>query len=126
MRTIALPDGSISSAFLDLFGRPSRDTGMESERNNRATPDQRLHLLNSNHIRRKLDQSKWLQAIQVSRGFTPEAINEIYLTILSRYPSQTEIQPRSNIPNPAWPVATMRWSDLAWALLNSAEFAYQH
>ncbi|MGZ5568442.1 MAG: DUF1553 domain-containing protein, partial [Limisphaerales bacterium] len=36
-RSIALPDGSISSAFLELFGRPPRDTGVESERNNRFT-----------------------------------------------------------------------------------------
>jgi hypothetical protein len=35
MRSIALPDGSISSAFLEMFGRSTRDTGLESERNNR-------------------------------------------------------------------------------------------
>ena len=44
-RSIALPDGSISSSFLELFGRPPRDTGLESERNNRPTAAQRLHLL---------------------------------------------------------------------------------
>jgi hypothetical protein len=43
MRSIALPDGSISSAFLDLFGRSPRDTGLEEERNNRPTAEQRLH-----------------------------------------------------------------------------------
>ncbi|MBN2448139.1 MAG: DUF1553 domain-containing protein, partial [Phycisphaerae bacterium] len=32
-RTIMLADGSISSQFLEMFGRPSRDTGLESERN---------------------------------------------------------------------------------------------
>ena len=36
-RSIALPDGSITSSFLELFGRPPRDTGLESERNNRIT-----------------------------------------------------------------------------------------
>ncbi|MGD0389627.1 MAG: DUF1553 domain-containing protein [Tepidisphaeraceae bacterium] len=91
-RAIALPDGSISSAFLDLFGRPPRDTGMESERNIRATPDQRLHLLNSNHIRRKLEQSKWLQSVPMDNGLSPAAITEVYLTILSRYPTGQEIQ----------------------------------
>ena len=38
-RSIALPDGSITSSFLELFGRPPRDTGLESERNNRPTAD---------------------------------------------------------------------------------------
>jgi hypothetical protein len=31
-RAIALGDGSITSTFLELFGRPARDTGLESER----------------------------------------------------------------------------------------------
>ena len=35
-RSIALADGSISSSFLEMFGRPPRDTGLESERNNAA------------------------------------------------------------------------------------------
>ena len=48
-RSIALEDGSITSSFLEMFGRPSRDTGLESERNNRPSADQRLHLLNSSH-----------------------------------------------------------------------------
>ena len=56
-RSIALPDGSIGSAFLEMFGRPPRDTGLESERNNRPTAEQRLHLLNSSHIQLKIQQS---------------------------------------------------------------------
>ena len=35
-RSIALADGSITSSFLEMFGRPPRDTGLESERNNRT------------------------------------------------------------------------------------------
>jgi hypothetical protein len=125
-RSIALPDGSISSAFLDMFGRPPRDTGLESERNNRATPDQRLHLLNSNHIRRKLEQSKWLQSVPMDNGLSPAAITEVYLTILSRFPSGQEIQTamkyaQSGVVHDREPLV-----DLAWALVNSSEFAYQH
>jgi hypothetical protein len=29
---VALPDGSITTSFLELFGKPSRDTGYDSER----------------------------------------------------------------------------------------------
>ena len=36
-RAIALADGSITSSFLEMFGRPPRDTGLESERNNQPT-----------------------------------------------------------------------------------------
>ncbi|MFA6292874.1 MAG: DUF1553 domain-containing protein [Victivallales bacterium] len=45
--TIALEDGSISSAFLENFGRPARDTGYLMERNNETTYTQRLFMLNS-------------------------------------------------------------------------------
>ncbi len=44
-RSIELADGSISSSFLNIFGRPARDSGLESERNNRPTAAQELHLL---------------------------------------------------------------------------------
>ena len=50
-RSIALADASITSSFLEMFGRPARDIGLESDRNNRTTADQRLHMLNSSHIR---------------------------------------------------------------------------
>lgn len=62
-RSIALPDASITSSFLEQFGRPSRDTGLESERSNKPTADQRLHLLNSSHIQRKIESSPKLQAL---------------------------------------------------------------
>jgi len=39
----AAADGSISSPFLELFGRSSRATGMEAERSNRPTAAQQLH-----------------------------------------------------------------------------------
>ncbi len=44
-RAVALADASITSPFLEKFGRSSRDTGLESDRNNRPTAAQRLHLL---------------------------------------------------------------------------------
>src|SRR6185369_1539661 len=59
----ALPDGSITSSFLETFGRPPRDTGLEAERNNRITAMQRLTLLNSTQIQRKLEQGPKLQAL---------------------------------------------------------------
>jgi len=44
-RSIKLADGSITSTFLEMFGRPSRDTGQLSERNNSPTKSQSLHML---------------------------------------------------------------------------------
>ena len=88
---IALPDGSITSPFLALFGRSARATGMENERNNKPVPAQWLHLLNSTHIQRKLESGPALKALLDSPRKPTETITELYLTILSRFPSAEEM-----------------------------------
>jgi len=125
-RSIALPDGSITSSFLEMFGRPPRDTGLESERNNRPTAAQRLHLLNSSHILKKIEQSRMIQ-YQLQGNKTPREITTgIYLGILSRFPTEQEL--RALAAHSQSGVARGREAvvDLAWALINSAEFLYRH
>ncbi len=125
-RAIALPDGSISSSFLEEFGRPSRDTGMESERNNRITDSQRLHLLNSSHVQRKIQQSPKLQAMMQGIRNPQELIKQVYLTVLSRPPTEEEwklVAAHSQNGNARGQAAVV---DLVWALFNSTEFLYRH
>ncbi len=126
-RSIELADGSISSSFLELFGRPPRDTGLESERNNATTETQRMHMLNSTHIINKIHNSAKLRALISSRRNDRAAlIDSLYLTILSRYPTPEERKiamshfgaPKSD-PTPAV-------QDLAWAMINTKEFLYRH
>lgn len=106
-RAISLPDGSITSSFLELFGRPPRDTGLESERNNRITAGQRLHLLNSSHIRNKLRDGPGIKKL-LSSG---NATEDLYLAILSRFPDEQEV---------------LTGDDLPWTLINSTEFLFRH
>lgn len=120
-RAIALPDGSITSSFLAAFGRPGRDTGFESERNNAISPPQRLHLLNSSHILRKLESGPGLQALV--RG--PEALTSLYLTILSRPPTAEEQRAVEDYLR-SQPDRRRAGIDVAWALINSAEFLHRH
>jgi hypothetical protein len=125
-RSIALADGSITSSFLEMFGRPPRDTGLESERNNGPTADQRLHLLNSSHIQVKIEKSAKLRSLAESSGDLRETVNRLYLLVLSRLPTAEELAAaraycRSGKVSPADGVR-----DLAWALVNSPEFLYRH
>jgi hypothetical protein len=125
-RSIALPDGSITSSFLEMFGRPSRDTGLESERNNRSTAAQQLHLLNSSHIQQKLEQGPKLQALIRSQDNQREVVDGLYLAILSRFPTDEEretVRVYAQAGNAGRRQAAM---DVAWALINSAEFLYRH
>jgi hypothetical protein len=125
-RAIGLADGSITSAFLETFGRPSRDTGLESERNPRPTAAERLALLNSSHIQRKIDQSAKLQALIQPRGDARQAMTNLYLTILSRFPTDDEVQIASAYVQTAGGNRRVAGLDLAWALVNSREFLYRH
>ena len=88
---IAIADGSITSPFLALFGRSARATGMENERDNKPVPAQWLHLLNSSHIQRKLEQSAKLKVILDSGRNQAGIVEELYLTILSRFPTPEEV-----------------------------------
>jgi hypothetical protein len=127
---IALADGSITSPFLALFGRSARATGIENERNNKVMPAQCLHLLNSSHIQRKLEQSPKLKAIFDSGRKQPELVEELYLTILSRFPTPEEVKALGEYGRPGKAGARVKtredWVDITWALINSTEFMYRH
>jgi hypothetical protein len=127
LRTITLADGSITSPFLEMFGRPPRDTGQESERNNTPTAAQRLHLLNSSHVHRKLVESEKLQKLISSAGKSRRRIMiELYLTILSRLPTEKELAVVKAYAQGEETKGNKALVDLAWALINSTEFLYRH
>jgi hypothetical protein len=125
-RSIALPDGSITSSFLELFGRPPRDTGLESERNNRVTAAQRLHLLNSSHILRKIQQSPMIQYQTQSRKTPREIAVGMYLAILSRFPTEEELKIVETYFQSSGTTRRDAVVDLAWSLINSSEFLHRH
>ena len=126
-RTIALADGSITSSFLTIFGRPSRDTGLMSERSNQPTDTQRLHLLNSSDVQRRIQQSPHLQPAFNSAWKDPSAtVRRIYLITLSRYPTQSESAVAEQYLKQNKSQARQSAVDLAWALINSKEFLYRH
>jgi hypothetical protein len=123
-RSISLPDGSITSAFLELFGRPPRDTGIESERNNKTAANQRLHMLNSSHVQRKIESSPKFNYLFRNVKSPRGVVTSLYLMILSRFPTDEEMK----IVSEHAQTSKGRESaiDLAWALMNSAEFLYRH
>ncbi len=126
-RTIALADGSITSQFLEMFGRPSRDTGLASERNNEPTDAQRLHMLNSTHIQNKIERSWRLrQLLKDAKGNKKNVIRKLYLIILSRQPTPDEIAVAQAYYKSAKMNSRQGAVDLAWALINSKEFLYRH
>ncbi len=124
-RTIAIADGSITSAFLQLFGRPSRDTGLFTERDSSMTDKQALHLLNSSHVWNKISKSKWVR--QISKGqLNREKLMPLYLAFYARAPTPAEVRIAqdyfSTKGRKRWPAT----QDLIWAMINSKEFLFNH
>lgn len=122
-RAVSLPDGSITSSFLEMFGRPSRDTGLESDRNNRLTAAQSLHLLNSNHLRNKLKDGPGIENIvrESWSSMDSDPSEAIFLAILSRRPTDDETSVVGDLC-----VNSGGAREVAWALINSDEFLFRH
>jgi hypothetical protein len=126
-RAITLTDGSISSPLLEMFGRPSRDTGLASERDNAPTDAQRRFLLNATDVQRTVQQGprvRWLLA--TSRRDPTLLAGWVYLTVLSRDPTAAELAAARQYLLRAGTPLEANAADLAWALLNTKEFLYRH
>jgi len=126
VRAVALADGSIRTAFLETFGRPPRDTGLLSERNSRPSASQRLYLLNSADIQRKIQQGPKIQSILQAKGTPREIVETLYLAILSRFPTDRELKAVADYSQASGPNRRQAGLDLAWALINSSEFRFRH
>lgn len=135
-RTISLADGSISSQLLEMFGRPARDSGLESERINKSSPAQRLHMINSSQINDKIMKyNKIMRGLSKIRNKKAK-LDHIYLTLLSRYPTKEEINIVNELGNTdsqkkiskqvRWRNYMKNINTITWALINSKEFLFNH
>ncbi len=126
MDAVELADGSVTSSFLTLFGRSSRSTGMESERVNELASPQWLFMLNSGQIQSKLQSGPKLAAMLSAGGRPNEIAERIYLTILSRFPTDADVRAVERYAKVGVSRGREMWIDLAWALINSPEFLLRH
>ncbi|MBI3836892.1 MAG: DUF1553 domain-containing protein [Planctomycetia bacterium] len=126
-RAIQLWDSRASHYFLKLFGRPTRQSACECERNGEPSVGQVLHILNGPEISQKLSNPRGTIARLVAEMCdNGQLTDEIYLTFFSRYPSEPEKKLAGEYlqgsPSDRKSVA----EDLAWSMLNSLEFVFNH
>jgi Protein of unknown function (DUF1549)/Protein of unknown function (DUF1553) len=109
--------------FLDVFGRPARESSCECERRSDFSLPQALNLVNGRTISDVVADPKGRVATLVLSGKSDEGIvDELYLAALSRLPTQEERQRGVNYLSTA--AKGSRAQDLLWALLNSKAFLY--
>jgi hypothetical protein len=126
MRAIQLPDSTVASPFLSMFGRSERVTACACERSGDVTLPQLLHLQCGDGLAQKFDDPVGrLKQILNSFPDDKSAVEQIYLATLSRHPT-TEEQASITAAFEGNEQREEAFRDLFWALLNTKEFAFNH
>ena len=129
LRAVQVPDPTVKSYFLGLFGKSERLTACACERNNDVTLPQLLHMGGGATIPEKLRSGNGrLVELLKSKSGDRELTDEIFLSTLSRLPTAAERASfEAESPTGADSVSREEaFRDLFWALLNTKEFAFQH
>ena len=125
-RAVDLPEGGIDHPFLQAFSRPVRDAVCECAREEDPSLPQVLHMLNNAGVLAKVRSSKGHVAVWLKEGKSNEEIVErIYLSTLSRRPTQHEKDlVKKHLATIEDKAAGLQ--DVQHALLNVNEFLLRH
>ena len=118
--------------FLDLFGRPARESSCECERRSDLSLPQALNLVNGATISDAVADSNGRIAKAVLGGRSDrDLLEEMYLASWGRLPNAAEMKQglaylRAAQPGVAARGRTARAQDILWALVNSKPFLYNY
>jgi hypothetical protein len=127
-RAVQIADGNTSNYFLSTFGRATRATVCSCEVKMEPNLSQALHLLNGDTTQQRIHQGKLVEILLSQKKSPQEIIETLYLTALSRPPTDAErekllaaVGERKEAP-----MVRETLEDIFWALLNSREFIFNH
>lgn len=117
----------LDSEFMDAFGRPNSSSECPCERDPRPSVVQALHLMNSNKLQTKIASTEGrAKKLADSKLSEREIISELYLSAWSRLPAADEIQLARAAFSAKDATRQTATEDVMWALINSAEFVFNH
>jgi Protein of unknown function (DUF1549)/Protein of unknown function (DUF1553) len=112
--------------FLDLFGRPARESSCECERRSDLSLPQALNLVNGKAISDAVADAGGRVAKAILSGRSDrDLVTELYLASLSRPPRAAELESALKYLQGGSGRAA-RAQDLLWALVNSKAFLYNY
>ena len=110
--------------FLDLFGRPARESSCECERRSDLSLPQALNLVNGRTISDAVADANGRVAKAILSGRPDnDVVAELYMASLSRPPAAAELESGVKYLQSGGGRAA-RAQDLLWALVNSKAFLY--
>ena len=122
-RSVELPL-PVSSRFLSLYGRSDREFLGDLDPKLEPTLTQALHMINSSYVNKKLKSSDGsLSQLIQAKLKNQELINELYLSTLSRFPTDTELQTAEAYIAES-PKRRAGCEDILWALISSRSFIF--
>jgi hypothetical protein len=126
-RAVQLWDSKTSHYFLKLFGRPARASACACERGEVPSISQVLHLLNGPEIHAKLAHDGGSVARMVRVQADDRAlVEELFLTFDSRFPTAAERDAAVAYLRRHAGQRRQAAEDVAWGMLNSLEFLFNH
>lgn len=125
---LQLPDPSVGTYFLKVFGQPQAETACECERSQEANLAQSLHLLNSSEVQGKISNKTGRAAKLAAddKVADEQKIRDLYLWVYSRAPKDDELQIALGHIKKHEKTKQVAYEDIIWALLNTKEFLFNH
>ncbi|MBI3410615.1 MAG: DUF1553 domain-containing protein [Planctomycetes bacterium] len=126
-RAIQLWDSKVNHYFLKVFGRPVRASACECERSQSPSVSQVLHLMNSPEIQAKLSHEGGAIA-KLAKTMKDDAslVDELFWTFYCRPPTEREREIAITHLRREGADRRQGAEDLAWSMLNTLEFIFNH
>lgn len=120
-----LPDPHVdANGFLNMFGRPERESPCECERRNDLSLPLAMSLVNGPTLADAVAHPEGRIAKAILAGRTDrELVEELYLASLGRFPTPAELDEAVTYLNSA-PGRSAPAQDILWALVNSNSFLF--
>lgn len=125
-RAVQVAGGNSGVYFLEVFGRPLRETVCTCERRGEPNLAQSLHLINGDTINGAIKgQGGLLDKLLAAETPPDQIIDKLYMAAVSRTPTEEE---KAQLNTYVGSAENKREAleDVFWSMLNSKEFVFNH